>query len=81
MTDLQLIDSRTRGLVSLFSARQPPEGDEIPAPLFPADLPEGAAYDQLVKRIMSNDIIRGKLLSEDGELALVVLALEPEVVR
>ena len=29
---------------------------------------------------MSNDIIRGKLLSEDGELALVVLALEPEVV-
>jgi hypothetical protein len=32
-------------------------------------------------RVKSNDIIRGKLLSEDGELALVVLALEPEVVR
>ena len=80
VTDLQLVDG-TRGLVSLFSARQPPEGDEIPAALFPADLPEGAAYDQLVKRIKSNDIIRGKLLSEDGELALVVLALEPEVVR
>ncbi len=28
---------------------------------------------------MSNEIIRGKLLSLDGELALVVLALDPEV--
>jgi predicted RND superfamily exporter protein len=80
VTDLQLIEG-TRGLVSMFSARQPPEGDEIPAPLFPADLPEGAGYNQLIARVMSNDIIRGKLLSEDGELALVVLALEPEVVR
>src|SRR5215467_10534369 len=65
VTDLQLVDG-TRGLVSMFSARQPPEGNEIPAPLFPADLPEGAAYTQLVKRIKSNDVIRGKLLSEDG---------------
>ncbi len=80
VTDLQLIEG-TRGLVSLFSAREPPEGSEIPAPLFPADLPQGAAYDQLIARVKSNDIIRGKLLSDDGELALVVLALEPEVVR
>jgi hypothetical protein len=29
---------------------------------------------------MSNEIIRGKLLSEDGELTLIVLALDPEVV-
>jgi uncharacterized protein len=80
VTDLQLIDG-TRGLVSLFSAREPPVGDAIPAPLFPEDLPEGDAYKELVARVMSNDIIRGKLLSEDGELALVVLALEPDVVR
>jgi predicted RND superfamily exporter protein len=80
VTDLQLIDG-TRGLVSLFSAREPPKGDAIPEPLFPEDLPEGEAYKDLVARVMSNDIIRGKLLSEDGELALVVFALEPEVVR
>ncbi|MBO0758039.1 MAG: MMPL family transporter, partial [Bradyrhizobiaceae bacterium] len=79
VTDLQLIDG-TRGIISLFSARQPPEGGEIPPPLFPSDLPEGKAYDQLVQRILSNEIIRGKLLSEDGELALVVLALDPAVV-
>jgi uncharacterized protein len=80
VTDLQLIDG-TRGIISLFSARQPPEGGEIPPPLFPPDLPEGKAYDQLVQRILSNEIIRGKLLSEDGELALVVLALDPAVVE
>ncbi len=79
VTDLQLIDG-TRGIISLFSARQPPEGGNLPAPLFPADLPQGAAYDDLVKRVLANEIIRGKLLSEDGELALFVLALSPAVV-
>jgi predicted RND superfamily exporter protein len=79
VTDLQLIDG-TRGVISLFSARQPPEGGQIPAPLFPEELPEGAAYDQLVQRVIANEIIRGKLLSEDGQLALVVLALDPAIV-
>src|SRR5215470_13612121 len=80
VTDLQLIDG-TRGVISLFSARQPPEGDHLPEPLFPEPLPEGKAYDALVKKVLSNEIIRGKLLSEDGELALVVLALDPAIVQ
>jgi len=80
VTDLQLIDG-TRGVISLFSARQPPESGQIPPPLFPEELPEGAAYDQLVQRVTSNEIIRGKLLSEDGQLALIVLALDPTVVE
>ena len=79
VTDLQLIDS-VRGLISLFSARQPPEGGKLPAPLFPEELPTGAEYDALVKRVLSNEIIRGKLLAEDGTLALVVLALDPKIV-
>src|ERR1700675_1195984 len=79
VTDLQLVDG-TRGIISIFSARQPPHGNELPAPLFPDRLPTGAEYDQLVQRVMSNEIIRGKLLSEDGELTLIVLALDPEVV-
>jgi hypothetical protein len=79
VTDLQLIDS-VRGLISLFSARQPPEQGKLPAPLFPEELPTGAEYDALVKRVLSNEIIRGKLLSEDGTLALIVLALDPKIV-
>jgi predicted RND superfamily exporter protein len=80
VTDLQLVDG-TRGVISLFSARQPPEGGRLPEALFPKDLPKGAEYDRLIERVRSNEIIRGKLLSEDGELALAVLALDPAVVE
>ena len=79
VTDLQLVDG-TRGLISLFSARQTPAPGKLPAALFPAELPEGAAYDQFIETVKTNELIRGKLLSEDGTLALVVLSLDPEVV-
>jgi hypothetical protein len=79
VTDLQLVDG-ARGVISLFSAREPPEGGLLPKALFPEPLPEGADYDRLVHRVMGNDIIRGKLLSDDGSLALVVLSLDPTAV-
>lgn len=76
VTDVQLVDG-TNGVISLFSARQPPVGGHVPAALFPEELPDGAAYDDLITRVRANAILRGKLLSEDGHLALVVLALDP----
>jgi predicted RND superfamily exporter protein len=79
VTDLQLVEG-TRGLISLFSARQAPAPGKLPAALFPAELPEGAAYDQFIETVKTNEIIRGKLLSEDGTLALIVLSLEPDIV-
>jgi predicted RND superfamily exporter protein len=79
VTDMQLVEG-TRGLVSLFSARQAPAPGKLPAALFPAELPEGAAYDKFIETVKNNEIIRGKLLSEDGTLALIVLSLDPEVV-
>jgi len=79
-TDLQLT-SGARGLISIFSAREPPKHGETPPPLFPDPLPEGSAYQALIKRVMANQIIRGKLISEDGELTLMVIALEPSVVE
>jgi len=79
VTDLQLVDG-TRGLVSLFSARQAPAPGKLPAALFPSELPQGADYDKFIETVKSNEIIRGKLLSEDGTLALIVLSLEPKVV-
>lgn len=79
VTDLQLVDG-TRGIISLFSARQAPAPGQFPAALFPEKLPEGADYDKFIGTVKSNEIIRGKLLSEDGTLALVVLSLEPAVV-
>jgi len=43
-------------------------------------LPQGADYDKFIETVKANEIIRGKLLSEDGTLALIVLSLEPDVV-
>ncbi|MCP3398198.1 MULTISPECIES: RND family transporter [unclassified Bradyrhizobium] len=79
VTDMQLVEG-TRGLVSLFSARQAPAPGKLPAALFPPELPEGAAYDKFIETVKNNEIIRGKLLSEDGTLALIVLSLDPQVV-
>jgi predicted RND superfamily exporter protein len=79
VTDMQLVEG-TRGLVSLFSARQAPAPGKLPAALFPPELPEGGAYDKFIETVKNNEIIRGKLLSEDGTLALIVLSLDPEVV-
>src|SRR6195256_5816711 len=72
VTDLQLVEG-TRGLISLFSARQAPAPGKLPAALFPSELPQGADYDKFIETVKSNEIIRGKLLSEDG-------SLEPSVV-
>jgi len=74
--NLQLIDG-TRGLISIFSAREPPQNGQIPPPLFPNPLPQGDEYQALIKRVMANEIIRDKMLSPDGKLTLMVLALEP----
>src|SRR5213078_887152 len=80
VTDIQLVEG-TRGLISLFSARQAPAPGKFPAALFPADLPTGADYDRFIETVKSNEIIRGKLLSEDGTLALIVLSLEPSITQ
>ncbi|AXK82946.1 RND transporter [Pseudolabrys taiwanensis] len=77
--DLQLVDG-TRGLISIFSAREPPQNGGVPAPLFPQPLPSGEAYKALIDRVMANEIIHGKLLSDDGRLTLMVLALDPAAV-
>ena len=60
--------------------RQPaPEGG-LPEPLFPEPLPEGKAYHALIDQVKGNEIIRGKLLSDDGRLAVDILSLEPSAV-
>ena len=84
VTELQLTDGLSgegAGLVSLFSAREAPVAGGLPPPLFPDVLPEGAEYDQLIQRVRNNEIIKDKLLSADGQLALIVIALDRTVVE
>ena len=68
------------GMVSLFSAREAPDETGVPPPLIPADVPKGAAFEALKTRILTNKIIGGKLISDDGNLALIVLALNRQTV-
>ena len=77
--ELQLTDG-VGGLVSMLSARGKPDANGYSAPIVPEELPEGAGFAALMAQLKSNDIVKGKFLSDDGELALMVLALDRQVV-
>lgn len=77
--ELQLVDG-VSGIVSMLSARDKPDQSGYAPPIVPDQLPEGEAFDAVVQQIRSNDIVKGKFLSDDGQLALIVLALDREVV-
>jgi len=77
--ELQFVEGMA-GEVSLFSAREAPEPGKIPGPVFPAELPEGEAYKNLIDKVRNNEIIKGKFLSDDGTLTLVLLALDRKTV-
>ncbi|HWK32466.1 MAG TPA: MMPL family transporter, partial [Hyphomicrobium sp.] len=80
-TELQLVDG-VSGLVSMLSARDKPDATGYAPPLVPDDLPEDdAAFANIVSALKTNDIVKGKFLSDDGELALIVIALDRNVVE
>jgi len=80
VVDLQLADG-VDGLVSMLSARGKPDASGYAAPIVPDDLPDdGPTYDAIIKTLRENDIVRGKFLSDDGELALMVVALDRKAV-
>jgi uncharacterized protein len=78
--ELQFVDGMA-GEVSLFSAREAPEPGKVPGPVFPAELPKGEAYKDLIDKVRRNEIISGKLLSDDSTLTLILLALDRQVVE
>src|SRR5262245_25399795 len=68
IVDLQLADG-VEGLVSMLSARGKPDASGYAAPIVPDELPDGPAYDDMIKALRANEIVSGKFLSPDGELA------------
>lgn len=78
-SELQLVDG-VAGLVSMLSARAKPDASGYAAPVVPDELPDGAAFATLVQQLRSNDIVKGKFLSDDGQLAMIVLSLDRGVV-
>lgn len=70
------------GVTSIFTIRESPDEKGYPPPIFPADLPEGDAYQKLIERAEAHPLIKGRLLSDQGDgerLALFVVSLKPEV--
>ncbi len=79
--DLQLADG-VDGLVSMLSARGKPDASGYAAPIVPDELPDDAqAYGAIISAMRSNEIVAGKFLSPDGELALAVIALDRKAVE
>ena len=79
--DLQLTDG-VDGLVSMLSARGRPDETGYAAPIVPDDLPESEeAFQAIIKALRENEIVKGKFLSEDGRLGLIVMALDRKVLE
>jgi hydrophobe/amphiphile efflux-3 (HAE3) family protein len=80
-TELQLVDG-VSGLVSMLSARGKPDPTGYAAPLVPDELPaDGPAFDAMIDALKTNDIVKGKFLSDDGQLAMIIIALDREIVK
>ena len=72
------------GVLSIFSMRDPPDEKGYPAPMFPTELPRGAAFDELAERALAHPLIGGKLLSQsDGEsqLTLLIISLKRDLIK
>ena len=79
--ELQLVTG-VDGIVSMLSARDTPDEKGYPPPIVPDTLPaDDAGFSKAVTRLRANEIVRGKFLSDDGKLALIVIALDRKVVR
>ncbi|MFA5949400.1 MAG: MMPL family transporter [Hyphomicrobium sp.] len=80
VVELQLTDG-VKGLVSMLSARGYPDATGYAPPVVPDDLPaDDAAYNAVIQQLKDNDIVKGKFLSADGQLALIVIALDRTLV-
>lgn len=78
--ELQLADG-VGGIVSMLSARAKPDASGYAPPLVPDELPEGKAFDEVIRSVRENDVVKGKFLSDDGQLALIVIALDRKMVE
>jgi predicted RND superfamily exporter protein len=79
--ELQLTDG-VGGLVSMLSARNLPDASGYAAPVVPDELPaDNTEYANVIDALVNNDVVKGKFLSDDGSLALIVIALDRAVVE
>ncbi len=76
--DLELTEKIER-VASPFSARHPPKsGEELGAQFVPDPLSDVDDFDAVLKGLHNHPIVKDKLVSSDGQTALLIATLEPE---
>lgn len=73
--ELVLLDGVTE-VLSIFSARAPPDETGEPPPLIPAVLPETYDPEILKAQLLGHPLIADKLLADDATLVLLVVSLD-----
>lgn len=62
--------------LSIFTARHPPDANGNAEALIPPELPTGPAMEELRGKVQNDPLIKGRLLSDDGKLALMSVSLD-----
>ncbi len=65
-------------VLSIFSARHPPDADGNAESLFPSEITADTNVAELQKQVQAHPLVADKLLSEDAKRALIVVALKPK---
>ncbi|MCH8239620.1 MAG: MMPL family transporter [Proteobacteria bacterium] len=73
--DLSL-EPEVKYVLSMFSARHPPDADGNAKSLFPPEITPATDLQKLREAVQAHPLIGSKLLSRDARLALVVIALK-----
>lgn len=63
-------------VLSIFSTRQPPDSQGNTEPLFPNEITADTDLAALEKKVQAHPLVSKKLLSEDGTMTMVVIALQ-----
>lgn len=76
--DLQFVDGVTH-VISMFSARYPPDADGNYRSVFPEVLPDGEDLIRLVEEAGNHPLLAEKMLSKDRTTTLLVVGMEADL--
>lgn len=72
------LEDGVASVFSLFTMREPPDAEGNYPPIFPDQIPDGAAYDELRAIVEAHPLIMGRTISKDKKNVLIVAALDSE---
>jgi predicted RND superfamily exporter protein len=78
--DVALIDG-LKGVLSIFSARSPPDGNGKMAEIFPQDIDETLDLDALGRTLAAHPLTKRKLIADDRQLMVIMIALADEATQ